>query len=165
MDMTKKTEVKIRKQNRRNLMMRATVNGIEVYIPRWLKKDSPQVRQFIAEGLKKFEGRVPETPEVQTTTRQIRAMIKAWAGRIGVQPKRITFRVMYKKWGSCSSRENVTLNTALTWLPPHLAEYIVVHELVHLRVFNHGPEFQAAMTQHLPDWREREKELNTYPIA
>jgi predicted metal-dependent hydrolase len=159
------TNLKIRRQNRKNMMMRATANGIEVYIPRWLKKNNPQVRQFIEEGLKKFEGKIPETPRILTTKEQIRAMVADYAGRIGVQPKRITFRVMYKKWGSCSSRENITLNTSLTWLPPRLAEYIVCHEVVHLRVFNHGPEFKAMMTQYMPDWREREEELSGYRVG
>jgi predicted metal-dependent hydrolase len=145
------TNLKIRRQNRKNMMMRATANGIEVYIPRWLKK--------------KFEGKIPETPRILTTKEQIRAMVADYAGRIGVQPKRITFRVMYKKWGSCSSRENITLNTSLTWLPPRLAEYIVCHEVVHLRVFNHGPEFKAMMTQYMPDWREREEELSGYRVG
>jgi predicted metal-dependent hydrolase len=69
---------------------------------------------------------------------------------------------MQRKWGSCSSKDNITLNSALLGLPPHLAEYVIVHELVHLRVFNHGKEFKALMREHLPDYRERERELDQY---
>ena len=79
---------------------------------------------------------------------------------MGLQPKRISFRDMTRKWGSCSSRENITLSTRLTWVAPHLAEYVVVHELVHLRVFNHGKDFKTMMSQFMPDWQAREKELN-----
>ncbi|MBL8153446.1 MAG: M48 family metallopeptidase, partial [Anaerolineae bacterium] len=61
---------------------------------------------------------------------------------------------------SCSSRENITLSTRLTGVPLRLAEYVVVHELVHLTVFNHGPDFKAAMTAWLPDWKDREQELD-----
>jgi predicted metal-dependent hydrolase len=69
---------------------------------------------------------------------------------------------MQRKWGSCSSRDNITLNSSLTWLPPDLAEYVILHELVHLRVFNHGKEFKALMSQHMPDWKTREKALDAY---
>jgi hypothetical protein len=69
---------------------------------------------------------------------------------------------MQRKWGSCSSRDNITLNASLTGIPPHLAEYVILHELVHLRVFNHGKDFKALMRQHMPDFRERERELDQY---
>ncbi|MEO8393656.1 MAG: M48 family metallopeptidase, partial [Chloroflexota bacterium] len=69
-------------------------------------------------------------------------------------------RDMYQKWGSCSSRGNITLNTALCHLPPDLAEYVVLHELVHLRVFNHSKEFKALMLIYMPDFVERESRLD-----
>ncbi len=155
-------EVKIRHQHRRSLMMRATRGGIEVFVPLWLKKDSPQVRRFIEEGLKQLADKVPPTPPQQTSPQALRALVHTWAERIGVQPGKITLRPMQRKWGSCSGRQNITLNTALTWLPPHLAEYIIVHELVHLRVFNHGKAFKALMSQHMPDWQARDHELDQY---
>lgn len=158
------TDIKIKHQHRKNLMMRATRNGIEVYVPTWIKKDSRQVRQFIQEGLTKLAGKIPEKPSEQTSADAIRELVKTWAAKMDLQPKRITLRPMQRKWGSCSSRDNITLNTALTWLPYHLAEYVVVHELVHLRVFNHGPQFKAQMSLYLPDWEAREQELNRYHI-
>lgn len=158
------TEIKIRHQNRRSLMMRATRSGVEVFVPLWIKKDSREVRRFIEEGLKKLAHKIPETPPEQTSPAEIRAMVAEWAAKMGLQPGRVTLRPMQRKWGSCSSRENITLNTALTWLPRPLAEYVVVHELVHLRVFNHGPAFKQMMSDYLPDWHERERELNTWQI-
>jgi predicted metal-dependent hydrolase len=150
--------IKIRRQNRRSLMMRPVPGGFEVFIPRWMKKNSPQVRAFIEEGMAKI-GDAPPVPPERTSREQILGMVETWAARIGVQPGRVTLREMERKWGSCSSRTNVTLNSRLCWLPPQLAEYVVVHELVHLREFNHGKGFKALMTQHLPDWREREEAL------
>ena len=71
---------------------------------------------------------------------------------------------MQRKWGSCSRRGHITLNTALCWLPPRLAEYVVVHELAHLRVFNHSKDFKAVLAQHLPDWEARAGELRAYRL-
>lgn len=152
--------VKIRRQNRASLMMRAVPGGVEVFIPHWLKENDPQVKKFIKMGLEQLDGKVPDTPTVQTSEAEIRAMVAHWGPVIGVKPTRVQFRQMYRKWGSCSSKGTVTLNTALTWLPYPLAEYVVVHELVHLIEMNHGKGFQALMTQHLPDWRTRQDEIN-----
>ncbi len=152
-------KITVRRQHRASLMMRPVPGGYEVFIPRWLKPGSPKVRQFIDQALLKLGSNPPPIPAEQTSRDQIFRMVDEWAVRVAVQPKRITFREMTRKWGSCSSRDNITLNTRLTWLSPHLAEYVVLHELVHLKVFNHGPDFKALMTQHLPDWRDREKSL------
>jgi predicted metal-dependent hydrolase len=152
--------VSVRRQHRSSLMMRTVPGGIEVFIPRWMKEDHPKVRAFIQSGLEKIGDSVPPIPAEQTSRTQIEAMVETWAKQVGVQPRRIQFRTMARKWGSCSSRNNITLNTRLCWLPPHLAEYVVLHELVHLRVFNHGKEFKAMMSAHMPDWKERESELD-----
>jgi hypothetical protein len=150
--------VRIHRQKRRSLVMKRTPVGLVVFIPRWLKPDSPQVRAFIEEGIRKL-GTPPPAVE-QSSTTEIRRMVAHWAKRVGVQPGRLQLRDMYQKWGSCSSRGNITLNTALCNLPRALAEYVVLHELVHLRIFNHGKEFKALMAAHMPDYAERETALD-----
>lgn len=155
-------KITIRHQHRRNLMMRAVRGGLEVYVPLWIKKDSPQVRHFVAEGVRTLADKVPPELPQQSTRKELRAMVKHWAAALDVNPGRITFRTMQRKWGSCSSRNNITLNTSLMGIPPHLAEYVILHELVHLRVFNHGKDFKTLMRQHMPDYREREIELDQY---
>jgi predicted metal-dependent hydrolase len=153
-------QLKIRRQNRRNMMMRPVPGGLEVFIPHWLHPDHPQVKQFIDQGKQKLADHVIPVPQEQTTEAQIREMVAHWSPIIGVSPSRIQFRQMTRKWGSCSSKGTVTFNRALCWLPEVLAEYVVVHELVHLIELNHGAGFQALMTQHLPDWRQREADLH-----
>jgi len=150
--------IRIHRQNRRSLVMKRTPVGLVVFIPRWLKPDSPQVRAFIEEGIRKLGTPAPTIE--QTSATELRAMVKRWAKQIGVTPGRVQIRDMYQKWGSCSSRGNISLNTALCTLPRELAEYVVLHELVHLRVFNHGKEFKAMMSAYMPDWHKREQELD-----
>ncbi|MEO0565028.1 MAG: M48 family metallopeptidase, partial [Chloroflexota bacterium] len=89
------------------------------------------------------------------------AMVKTWAAQMGVSPSRVQVRQMYAKWGSCSSRGTITLNRALCWVPSHLAEFVVVHELAHLIELHHGEAFWALVGEHLPDWRERQIALHT----
>ena len=83
-----------------------------------------------------------------------------WADRIGVKVQEIHFRQMQRKWASISMKGRLTLNTELLDLPETLTEYIIVHELVHLLVPNHGKLFKGYMSAYLPDWQERQDYLN-----
>lgn len=159
-----KPEIKIKRQKRKSLSMRLTYEGFVVSIPHWMNPSDRRVKAFIEDGLKKFAGyTLPERIQ-HNTQAEIREMVAQWAAVMGLQPGRVTFRKMYTRWGSCSSRGNVSLNAALCYVPRELAEYVVVHELVHLRVFNHGPDFKAMMTQYLPDWNARQKLLRQIPL-
>ncbi len=156
-------KVQIRRQNRKSLLMKLTANGVMVYIPYWLEEDHPQVQTFIKDGLKKLEPHIPKIPRIQqTSVEDLLMMVNVWAAKIGVQPSRVRMRKMTSRWGSCSSRGNINLNRSLCYLPPHLAEYVVCHELVHLSVFNHSRAFKEMLGQYMPDWKAREKELKEF---
>lgn len=152
--------IKIRRQNRRSMMMRPVPDAIEVYIPHWMPENAPEVQRFIAEGLKQLQPHFIESPATQTSESEVRRMLSTWSARMGVKATRVQFRQMYGKWGSCSSKGTLTLNRAMFWLPPDLAEYVVVHELAHLREMNHGAGWRALMSQHLPDWEARHRRMD-----
>ena len=69
--------------------------------------------------------------------------VKTWADRIGVEPKTITMRSMKRKWASCSSKGNLTFDTDLLRQPADFRRQVIVHELLHLKVPNHGKLFRA----------------------
>jgi len=66
---------------------------------------------------------------------------------------------MRNKWGSVSTAGNLTLAGDLLNLPRRLAEYVVCHELLHLRVPGHNRLYRLLLGHYIPDWREREREL------
>ena len=68
-------------------------------------------------------------------------------------------RYMKSRWGSCSTSGRVSLNTHLVKLPATLIEYVILHELCHLRHMNHSPRFYALLGTHLPAWKEGRREL------
>jgi predicted metal-dependent hydrolase len=67
-----------------------------------------------------------------------------------------------RKWGYCTRDGMLCFNWRLVCLPPQLADYIIYHEALHLRHFNHSPRFKAAIDAIMPDYREREIALRRY---
>ena len=65
-----------------------------------------------------------------------------------------------KQWGHCSPDGTVYFNSDLLFEKKELQIYVIVHELLHLKVPNHGKLFQALMNLHVPNWKELDKELN-----
>ena len=90
---------------------------------------------------------------------ELRWTARRWATRIGVNLLQIHLRHMTTKWASISTAGRLTLNTDLLSLPRELGEYVVVHELVHLLVPNHGRVFKSFLFAYMPDWDKREERL------
>lgn len=74
-----------------------------------------------------------------------------FAPLIGCTPGRITLREQKTKWGSCSAKGNLNFNWRLIMAPPGALHYIVVHELCHMKKFDHSPEFWALVRRYCPD--------------
>jgi predicted metal-dependent hydrolase len=132
-------------------------------IPNELPADSPRVKHFIEAGLSKLEtSKVSETFEVLPD--ELRARVDVWAKRRGVPMRRVQIRAMRNKWASCSSSGTLTLNADVQGLPLDLVDYVLCHDLLHLRIPDHGKGFQAMMGCYLPNWRERERTLARWMI-
>lgn len=80
--------------------------------------------------------------------------VRHWALKLKVEPKLVRVQRMSRKWGSCSSYGVITLAADLVEQEPSFVDFVIVHELLHLRVPNHGRLFKALMSAHLPGWRE-----------
>ena len=72
---------------------------------------------------------------------------------------RVLVRDQKRRWGSCSSDGSIRLNWRLVMLDPALIDYVVVHELAHLRVPNHSPRFWTEVERWIPDSRHRRRQL------
>lgn len=77
----------------------------------------------------------------------------------GSKPSRVVLRTMRTRWGSCSTRGSVLLNTLLIRLPSSLIDYVIAHELCHLREPRHGARFERLLVRVMPDWRDRQARL------
>lgn len=72
---------------------------------------------------------------------------------------RVAIRNQRRRWGSCTSLKNLNFNYKIIHLPPHLQDYIIVHELCHLQHLHHGAEFWELVAEQIPDYQLRVAEL------
>lgn len=81
--------------------------------------------------------------------------------KYGIQKPQIMIRTMKARWGSCiCDKRIVILNSELIKAPKYCIEYVVLHELVHLRYRNHNAEFYGFLASLMPDWKERKRILD-----
>jgi len=145
------------------------VDGRE-FILRIESSQSRRPRVFPADGMLVVS--VPRGDE-----RTVTAMLKAWlmsearnsipahvqriARRHSLEYKRVLVRNQRTRWGSCSSRKSLSFNWRLILLPPHVRDYLIVHELAHLSEMNHSTRFWKEVERMCPDYRTSEKWLKT----
>ncbi len=111
---------------------------LRVYLPEEFDGD---LRELVRGWIKERAGEV------------IRTEAESLAAEIGVHFKRLTIRDQRTKWGSCSKRGNLSFNWRLILFPPTVLRYVVIHELCHIRHFNHSPQFWALVEEHDPSYR------------
>jgi len=104
-----------------------------------------------------FEGDLKETIKTwikRQAERIIRQEAVRYAEIIGVEFNSLAVRDQKTKWGSCSKKGNLSFNWRLLLFPPQVRRYIVIHELCHLKHFNHSPRFWALVERYSPGYRE-----------
>lgn len=83
---------------------------------------------------------------------RFRRDVERWSERLGVRPKVVQIRPMTRKWASCSTAGRVSFSRHLLRRDRRFREVVIVHELLHLRVRNHGKLFRSLMNAHVPGW-------------
>jgi predicted metal-dependent hydrolase len=94
-----------------------------------------------------------------TAEKLIRDKVAKASDRLGLTYRRIALKEMRTRWGSCSVKGNLNFNWKLVLMPEPVIDYVVIHELTHLKEMNHGKKFWALVEKECPDWRERRKWL------
>jgi predicted metal-dependent hydrolase len=84
------------------------------------------------------------------------------AAQLGLTVGRVSIRNQRSRWGSCSRNGAISLNYRLVLMPSHVADYVLIHELMHLQQQNHGPRFWRLVERACPDYRESERWLRRH---
>ena len=98
----------------------------------------------------------------ELATRELPARCEVLAAETETRIARVSVRNQRSRWGACSSRGVITLNWRLVQMPPHVSDYIVLHELMHMRQPNHSRRFWREVASVCPDWREAERWLRKH---
>lgn len=94
---------------------------------------------------------------------ELAEMVDKWCKKMEVEDVAWIVKQMKTRWGSCvESKKLIQLNLELARLPRRCIEYVVVHELCHLRVHGHNRMFENLISQYLPNWKSLRKELNGF---
>lgn len=93
---------------------------------------------------------------------QFKAVVRTWGDKLGVNIVGLYVRPMSNKWASCSSNGILSFNAELLELDTDLWNYVIVHELLHFEVPNHGKLWKSLMRAHVGDWERCEKELRAH---
>jgi predicted metal-dependent hydrolase len=85
-----------------------------------------------------------------------KAEVQLWAGKIKAKPTQVRIQHMTRKWASVSTSGRVSFSTELLSQPCCFREYVIVHELLHLKVPNHGKLFKSLLKAYLPNGQNRQ---------
>ncbi len=112
--------------------------------------------------------KLAETPEVAELRRQAKAYLPGrlaeLAAQHGFSYNQVRIKHNVSNWGSCSVKKNINLNLNLMRLPAELRDYVMLHELCHLKYMNHGKEFHALLESICPNHKALRRQLRDYKL-
>ncbi|MFA7651568.1 MAG: SprT family zinc-dependent metalloprotease [Synergistaceae bacterium] len=112
---------------------------------------------YIADSTSGSERKTFETWYKRTLYEEIRGLLPFWTKKIKVNPTSVNIKTVKSIWGSCSAKRSLTFSTRLALVPPELLEYVIAHELCHMRHMDHSAAFWKELTVYISDCRERRK--------
>ena len=165
-------QIRVERKKRKTLSVRLCGDGsFLVSVP--LETSEKQIAEFISAHkgwiLKAYDRRkhapyFEDTPQNRAELKEkalaiLTAKTDVYASLMRVCPKKISVRFSRTRFGSCSSGGNISFSAFLILYPEEAVDYVVVHELAHLKYMNHSKAFYAYIERFLPDYRERIKLL------
>ena len=160
-------EYQIIRRNRKTIAIQIKVDGqIVVRCP--IRMQAGEVERFVASKeswirkhlsrLRNWNTEPFEEREIENCRKQAEVLVcervAHYASEMGVSYGRITIRTQKTRWGSCSSKGNLSFNALLAVVPADVLDYVVVHELCHLRVMNHSEQFWEEVRKILPNYEQ-----------
>jgi predicted metal-dependent hydrolase len=155
-------------------------SGVVVILPKGInilaaKQFVEQKQGWILRSLKyfdKFQGRLfvkssrgEYLRNKQQALNLARAKVTQWNIRYNFLPRKISIKNQKTRWGSCSKKGNLNFNYKIVHLSESLVDYLVVHELCHLKEFNHSKRFWELVGQAIPDYKKLRGELRKFGIS
>lgn len=146
------------------VLVRAPLRCPRREIERFLNEKEPWIAHHLAQMQARRQAHPEPTAREEATLRQkagevLPPLVARWAEVMGVEPCGITVTGARTRFGSCSPKNRLCFSFRLMDYPMAAVEYVVVHELAHIRHKNHGPDFYKEIEAVLPDWQTRRQLL------
>ncbi|SDL68871.1 M48 family metallopeptidase [Halarsenatibacter silvermanii] len=122
-----------------------------IYYPEKLEQNEEKRKKAIREELISWYRNHAET--------KIKERVDKYKDKVGVSPNNVRVKKQKKRWGSCSSKNNLNFNWKIIMAPMTIVDYIVIHELTHLQYPNHSKDFWQTVETIIPDYDERREWL------
>lgn len=147
-------QLTITKGNTEKVYNRVGNGIIQIFIPERVNHDLPKIQEFIKNTLidvMRWEAKI-----------YLPKRLNELAEKHGFKYQNVSIKNASTRWGSCSSVNNINLNLHLMRVPEYLIDYVLLHELAHTVVKNHGEKFWLLLEQCYPNARKADKEMNNY---
>lgn len=143
-----------------HVLVKVPLHMSSAKVQRFVEKHRGWIEKHVVLQQERHEKAREFTPgEIETFRRQARSLaenyIRLYSPRMGVAPSGLKITSAATRWGSCSWKNSLCFSWRIALLPPEAVEYIVVHELAHIRQKNHSPAFYDEVAKYLPDYRRR----------
>jgi predicted metal-dependent hydrolase len=176
----------VRHPRARRYIIRVADDGrVSVTVPRWGSKREARAfadreRAWIEKQRRRLEQqrvrqpsdqnwRDPSGPErdvlVARAKRELPARLLELAARHGLTVRRVSVRNQKWRWGSCSPSGHICLNWRLVQMPPAVRDYVLIHELMHLKRLDHSPKFWKLVAQACPEYRDLRRQLRDAALS
>lgn len=109
---------------------------------------------IVSDGSEKMERQLVANYFRNSAREELSELVKFYAEKLGVEYHKITIRNQATRWGSCSSKGNLSFNLRIMCAPKEMIEYVVLHEVMHLKHFNHSQAFWSAIEEIMPNYKE-----------
>ena len=129
----------------------------------WIQKHLVRMKQY--EGNNGSKSTVSSDIDRAKAKRELTRRLGYLAAKHGFTYNRVFIRNQKTRWGSCSSKNNISLNVKVTLLSEELMDYVILHELAHTRIKNHGSDFWALMNKLVGDGKAKAASLREYSIG
>lgn len=133
----------------------------EAVIIRFVQSRTDWILKKQQETIRRSEAltREPTTEDLLLLKKRISPMVSYWELRTGLHPMQWRLRKMKSVWGTCNTKTGViTFNSHLAFKNDEFLNYVVLHEMAHLKEASHGEKFKSILDQYMPEWRSIRKE-------
>lgn len=165
---TKRKTLSIRVTRDAKVEVRAPLKCPDAYIQAFVDKKRDWIMKHVEEAKLRAQNTQVQVLDRDAFERQYRdfsqrvqGLIKQLAQDLNVKVNQVTFRDQKTRWGSCSSKGNISLNLRLCIAPVAVADYVVIHELCHMVHMNHSDDFWNLVSQYCPEYRSHKAWLKS----